>query len=130
MSCYHRTEFRGSNNASSMLVGEQQTCSLETQLPDEPTSFGEQQTCSQLPGPTSFEQPTECSLETQLPPSSKMKLCPLPGCGKRVKRLWNHVFQVHKKEGRYTGILLYIVALYILILVICCLFFRCPSYQQ
>lgn len=35
--------------------------------------------------------------------TTKMKLCPVPGCNRSVKRLWNHSFQFHKKEGKYTG---------------------------
>ena len=27
------------------------------------------------------------------------KLCPVPGCSKRVKRLWNHLNEYHKKRG-------------------------------
>ena len=35
--------------------------------------------------------------------TTQMRLCPVPGCNKSVKRLWNHLFQFHKKEGKYTG---------------------------
>ena len=87
---------------------QQQSVEYLPQLPDELlelTSFGDQHTETQLPAePTLGLEPTECSLKAPVSPSSRMKLCPLPECGKRVKRLWNHVFQVHKKEGRYTGI--------------------------
>ena len=32
------------------------------------------------------------------------QLCPIPGCGRRVKRLWNHLNQFHKKKrGPYSS---------------------------
>ena len=34
---------------------------------------------------------------------NRASICPVPGCGKSVIRLWNHIFQFHKKEGSYTG---------------------------
>ena len=38
--------------------------------------------------------------------------CPIPGCRKTVKRLWNHVFQHHKRENKYTGKFLLPVNIY------------------
>ena len=33
--------------------------------------------------------------------------CPIPECkGALVKNMWNHIFQTHKKQGRYTSKLL------------------------
>ena len=29
--------------------------------------------------------------------------CPIPGCGRVVKKMWNHVFQYHKATGKQTG---------------------------
>ncbi|CAI8019570.1 hypothetical protein GBAR_LOCUS11753, partial [Geodia barretti] len=36
----------------------------------------------------------ECTFRLPCP----MSTCPMPGCGKRVKRMWNHL-QNHKKRG-------------------------------
>ena len=33
------------------------------------------------------------------------QLCPIPGCGRGVKRLWNHLNQFHKKRGDHTALL-------------------------
>ena len=30
-------------------------------------------------------------------------LCPIPGCGRSLMRLWNHLFHFHKSKGEYTG---------------------------
>ena len=41
------------------------------------------------------------------PPLRKAKatqnLCPVPNCGKRERRLWNHLFKYHKRKGTHTG---------------------------
>ena len=34
--------------------------------------------------------------------------CRVPGCGRSVKRMWNHLFQFHKKQGQYSGKIIYI----------------------
>ena len=36
-------------------------------------------------------------------PSTFAKPCPVPGCSKIIKKMWNHLFQVHKPQGQYTG---------------------------
>lgn len=27
------------------------------------------------------------------------RLCPVPGCGKPVRKMWNHLHQYHRKKG-------------------------------
>ena len=58
-------------------------CSLETLL-------------AEVLGPISSSETASPLKKT----SSKMKLCPIAGCNRSVKCLWNHMFQYHKKAGK------------------------------
>ena len=49
-------------------------------------------------------------------PQGKVLQCPIPGCQKKVVRLWNHVFQFHQKEHKYTGIFIYLLCVCVRIL--------------
>ena len=42
-------------------------------------------------------------LPSQMQQPAGRKLCPVPGCRRSVKKLWNHLFQFHKSKGNYTG---------------------------
>ena len=34
---------------------------------------------------------------------TESQICPVPGCEKRVRRVWNHVFEYHRRKGTYSG---------------------------
>ena len=53
--------------------------------------------------PTVSSTPQEDVLEEICPDPPSSVICPVPGCTRRVKRLWNHLFQFHKKKGNHTG---------------------------
>lgn len=36
-------------------------------------------------------------------PPAITQQCPVPGCHKSVRRVWNHLFEYHKKKGTHTG---------------------------
>ena len=46
---------------------------------------------------------TETETPTVHESTGGLTTCPIPGCGKKVRRMWNHLFQYHKKTGQFTG---------------------------
>ena len=63
--------------------------------------------------------PNDLDIPPLSPPQPQRKVlhqCPIPGCSKKVVRLWNHVFQFHQKENKYTGIFIYLLPVCVRIL--------------
>ena len=56
--------------------------------------------------------PAEANIQAPAVRDPTKTLCPVPGCGKSVVRIWNHVFSYHKKTGIYTSKLIYISTTY------------------
>ena len=91
------------------IVTEADTAALLAKLPDLP-EFHELPELPQTPPPTPFDEEEEIisSMYADLGIAAaaeqcRATVCPVPGCGKSVLRLWNHLFKYHKKQGKYTG---------------------------
>ena len=64
------------------------------------------------------------------PQRKVLLLCPIPGCQKKVVRLWNHVFEFHKKEKKYSGKCLLAMCNYLHYCFIFCLVAELSTFYQ
>jgi hypothetical protein len=73
-----------------------------TEEPAEEPSDPPLPTFTQEPPTTDIMEDLGLEEPPPLPSTFDRKPCPVPGCGKRVKKMWNHIFQVHKGQGHFT----------------------------